>query len=85
MIGTSPCAAMRGMRRGKQKGAGALPEMASGTLPLLRRFGSKYDELITREQHVQEGERTNKILLLLFDGQFLATIFKFKHKFVFSV
>lgn len=48
---------MRGMRRGKQKGAGALPEMASGTLPLLRRFGGKYDELITREQHVQKGER----------------------------
>lgn len=48
---------MRGMRRGKQKGAGTLPEMASETLPLLRRFGSKYDELITRDQHVQKGER----------------------------
>lgn len=68
MIGTSPCAAMRGMRRGKQKGAGALPEMASGTLPLLRRFGSKHDELITREQHVRKAsaEGTNKILLLRF-------------------
>lgn len=67
---------MRGMRRGKQKGAGALPEMASGTLPLLRRFGSKHDELITREQHVQEGERTNKILLLLFDGRFFGNYFQ---------
>lgn len=54
---TSPCAVMRGTSRGKQKGAGALPEMASGTLPLLRRFGSRRDELITREECVHQGER----------------------------
>lgn len=48
---------MRGTRRGKQKGAGALPEMASGTLPLLRRFGSRRDELIIREECVHQGER----------------------------
>lgn len=48
---------MRGTRRGKQKGASALPEMASGTLPLLRRFGSRRDELITREECVHQGMR----------------------------
>lgn len=48
---------MRETRRGKQKGAGAPPEMASGTLPLLRRFGSRHDELITRDERAQEGER----------------------------
>lgn len=57
LIGTSPCAVMRGTRRGKQKGAGALPEMASGTLPLLRQFGSRRDELITREECVHQGVR----------------------------
>lgn len=58
-----PCV---GRRRGKQKGGGARPEMASGTRPLLRRFGSRHDELITREERVHESEHaggTNGILL----------------------
>lgn len=43
--------------KGKTKRCpGVQPEMASGTLPLLRRFGSRHDELITREKRVHEGE-----------------------------
>jgi len=66
LIGTSPCAVMRGTRRGKQKGA--LPEMASGTLRLLRRFGSKRDELITHEVYVHQAREKctlYKVLLLI--------------------
>jgi len=73
LIGTSPCAVMRGTRRGKQKGA--LPEMASGTLPLLRRFGSKRDELITHEVYVHQAREKctlhRVLLLLIFDDRFL--------------
>ena len=63
---------MRGTRRGKQKGA--LPEMASGTLPLLRRFGSRRDELITREEctftKVSAGVTHMVLLLLVSDDRF---------------
>lgn len=47
---------MRGTRRGKQKGVGASPEMVSGTLPLVRQFGSIRDELITYMVCIHESD-----------------------------